>query len=56
VHASWRDGRRTELALGRELEQELAEHLPRHVKGVSIEETVKLVLETLEKHQKSAAR
>jgi hypothetical protein len=53
VHASWRDGRRTELALGREFEQELAEHLPKHVKGVSIEESVKLIHETLEKHQKA---
>jgi hypothetical protein len=56
VHASWRDGRRTELALGRELERELAEHLPKHVKGVSIEESVKLILETLEEASESAAR
>jgi hypothetical protein len=35
--------------LGRELERELAEHLPKHVKGVNVEESVKLILETLEK-------
>ena len=47
VYISWRSGRKSECALGEELVRELTEHLGKHVRGVSVEESAQRILEAL---------